>query len=139
MNWTEQCAVLQRLHVPVILVFQSVCFSSKRHNVFPPFEIVVHGLFVPGILATRQPAGIGTWQCCEGSPLVIPKLQACSVVAGKSDGTWAFVSDGRYGIRPNNNTAQNVREETTQCMRGWYHSVFACGHRHDCVKSRAGI
>ena len=59
-NWTEHWAVLQRPQVPVILVFQSVCFSSKRQKVLPPLEMVVQGLFVPGALATRQPAGIGT-------------------------------------------------------------------------------
>ena len=61
MNWTEHWAVLQRPQVPVILVFQSVCFSSKRQRVLPPLEMVVQGLFVPGALATRQPAGMGTW------------------------------------------------------------------------------
>ncbi len=94
MNWTEQCPVLQRPHVPVIFVFQSVAFSSNRQNVLPPLEIVVQGLLVPGVLATRQPAGIGTWQCWEGSPFAMPKLQDCSVVAGKSDGAWAPASEG---------------------------------------------
>ena len=79
--------MLQRPQVPVILVFQSVCFSSKRQKVFPPLEIVVQGLLVPGAFATRQPAGMGTWQWCEESPLAIPKLHDCSVVAGKSEGT----------------------------------------------------
>jgi hypothetical protein len=49
MNWTEQCSVLQRPQVPVILVFQSVRFSSNRHVIFPPLEMVVHGLVVPGM------------------------------------------------------------------------------------------
>jgi hypothetical protein len=48
MNWTEHCAVVHRPQVPVIFVFQSVCFSSKRHNVLPPLEIVVQGFVVPG-------------------------------------------------------------------------------------------
>ncbi len=101
--------MLQRPHVPVILVFQSVCFSSKRQRVLPPFEIVVHGLVVPGVVATRQPAGIGTWQCCEGSPFAMPKLQDCSVVAGKSDGAWALASDGEERRRPDSNSDQKVR------------------------------
>ncbi len=107
MNWTEQWPELQRPQVPVILVFQSVCFSSKRQNVFPPLEIVVQGLLVPGVLATRQPAGTGTWQCCDGSPFAMPKLQDCSVVAGKSDGICAAASPGqetdttRRSMRPN--------------------------------------
>ena len=41
----------------MILVFQSVVLSSNRQNVFPPLEMVVQGLSVPGILATRQPTG----------------------------------------------------------------------------------
>src|SRR5574339_848448 len=96
MNWTEQWPELQRPQVPVILVFQSVCFSSKRQKVLPPLEMVVQGLSVPGALATRQPAGMGTWHVWEGSPLAMPKLQACSVVAGNSDGTWAWASGSNH-------------------------------------------
>jgi hypothetical protein len=92
MNWAEHCVVLQRPQVPVILVFQSVCFSSKRQKVFPPLEMVVQGLLVPGALATRQPVGMGTWHVWEGSPLAMPKLQVCSVVAGNSDGIWALAA-----------------------------------------------
>lgn len=40
-------------------VFQSEAFSSNRQNVFPPLEIVVQGLSVPGTWATRQPVGKG--------------------------------------------------------------------------------
>ena len=60
LNWTEQWSDLQRPQEPVILVFQSVALSSNRQNVFPPLEMVVQGLSVPGILATRQPVGKGT-------------------------------------------------------------------------------
>jgi hypothetical protein len=69
---------------PVIVVFQSVAWSSNRQNVFPPLEMVVQGLSVPGTLATRQPVGKGTRQFCEASPFAIPKLQDCSVVACES-------------------------------------------------------
>ena len=70
-------------------VFQSVLFSSKRHKSLPPLEIVVQGLVEPGACATRQPAGNGMAQLCEGSPLPMPKLQDCSVVAVDSWIGWA--------------------------------------------------
>lgn len=73
----------------MIFVFQSVPLSSNRHKSLPPLEIVVQGLVEPGALATRQPAGNGTAQLCEGSPLPIPKLQDCSVVAVDSWTGWA--------------------------------------------------
>jgi len=82
-NCTVHWAEVQRPQLPVILVFQSVDLSSKRQTVLPPLEIVVQGLSVPGVLATRQPAGIGTWQFRLVSPLPMPKLQDRSVVAGK--------------------------------------------------------
>ena len=103
--------MLQRPHVPVILVFQSVCLSSKRQDVLPPLEMVVQGLFVPGALATRQPAGIGTWHWWEGSPLDIPKLHACSVVAGKSEGIWAETSGGMGRSK-----AQSISPPRRHCM-----------------------
>ena len=135
MNWTEHCAVLQRPQVPVILVFQSVCFSSKRQNVFPPFEIVVQGLLVPGAWATRQPAGIGTWQVWDGSPLAMPKLQACSVVAGNSEGICAPASDGGKFRHQRTSTAAQIKKMRVPCMFRCYHSVLACGHRGECVES----
>jgi len=120
--------------VPVILVFQSVCFSSKRQEVFPPFEIVVQGLFVPGILATRQPAGIGTWQCCEGSPFAMPKLQACSVVAGKSDGAWALASDSE-ARRLHDNMNQKVGNTRLGRIADAITVSSLAATGQDCVKS----
>ena len=135
MNWTEHCAVVHRPQVPVMLVFQSVFFSSKRQTVLPPFEMVVHGLVVPGVFATRQPAGIGTWQLCEASPLAMPKLHACSVVAGNSDGIWAPGSVDGNPAAQNRNSAQPKKNTRCPPMFGWYHSLFPCGHTHDCVES----
>jgi hypothetical protein len=81
--------------------------------------MVVHGLFVPGACATRQPAGMGTWQVCEGSPLAMPKLQACSVVAGKSDGIWATAS-GAWKSRPDNNKTQpTIGPEQVKRIQEW--------------------
>jgi hypothetical protein len=111
--------VLHRPQVPVIFVFQSVCFSSKRQKVFPPFEMVVHGLSVPGACATRQPAGIGTWQVCEGSPLAMPKLQACSVVAGKSDGIWATASGAGKNRADNNKKLPIIGPEQLKRILEW--------------------
>lgn len=58
----EHCLVLHVPQVPVIVVFQSVCSSSKRHSVRPPLEILVQGSDEPGKFATVQSAGIGTSQ-----------------------------------------------------------------------------
>ncbi len=52
LNLAEQWTDWHWPHVPVILVFQLVSFSSNRHWSRPPFEIVVHGCVVPGIMAT---------------------------------------------------------------------------------------
>ena len=60
MNWAEQWSDVQRVQEPVIFAFQSVALSSNLQNVSPPLEMVVQGLSVPGILATRQPEGKGT-------------------------------------------------------------------------------
>jgi hypothetical protein len=110
--------VLQRPQVPVILVFQSVCFSSKRQKVLPPLEMVVHGLLVPGTWATRQPAGIGIWHLWEGSSLAMPKLQACSVVAGKSGGLWAAASGGGHPRRQATNTPERMKRKRVLRMLG---------------------
>ena len=52
-----------------MLVFQSVALSSNRQNVFPPLEIVVQGLSVPGTSATRQPWGRGRDSSAKPLPL----------------------------------------------------------------------
>ncbi|MGH2618994.1 MAG: hypothetical protein ACRDHG_00290 [Anaerolineales bacterium] len=57
--------MVQRLHEPVMRVFQSVSFSLNRQEVPPPLETLVQGLVVPGKLPTTQLAGIGTWQAFD--------------------------------------------------------------------------
>jgi hypothetical protein len=37
-----------RLHDPTILLFQSDALVSNRQKVLPAFEILAHGLVVPG-------------------------------------------------------------------------------------------
>jgi hypothetical protein len=71
----------QRLHEPTILVFQSEALGSNWQNVFPAFEMLVQGFFVPGKWTTLQSFGKGTSHRWAGSPLSMPKLQDCSVVA----------------------------------------------------------
>jgi len=117
MNCTEQFSDVQRLHEPVIFVFQLVCFSSNWQNVLPPLEIVVQGFLVPGMLATRQPSGIGTSHWCDGSPFDIPKLQDCSVVAGKSGVAWAMASDGCIIVRPNRKNKEPTVEQINVRMQ----------------------
>lgn len=72
-------------------VLQSVFASSNRHCRRPPFEIVVQGCVVPGMEATRQPCGNGTWQKRPVSPFSIVKLQDSSVVAPESSWSCALV------------------------------------------------
>ena len=91
------------------MVFQSVSFSSNRQNVFPPLEIVVHGLSVPGTWATRQPVGKGTRQFCVASPFAIPKLQDCSVVASESSMGCAWASSIRLHRPMNMSSRTNQR------------------------------
>ena len=83
-NRAEQCSDLQVSHVPVIRLIQSVCLSSKRQVVAPPFEMLDQGRVVPGKFATTQPRRNGTWQLRRASPLAMPKLQTDSVVAVES-------------------------------------------------------
>ena len=114
--------MLHFVQVPVIRVFQSVSFSLKRHVVAPPFEIVVHGFFVPGKFATMQPGGTGTRQLCRGSPFSIPKLQDDSVVADESPKGWADASPKRPARmrRDRENRTSSTRRHN---MRACYHNV----------------
>ena len=99
------------------MVFQSVALSSNRQKVFPPLEMVVQGLLDSGILATRQPVGKGTWQLCEASPLAIPKLQDCSVVAVESERGCACELDKSSLPIPKSMRRQAVRYLQKRLMR----------------------
>ncbi len=80
-----------------MFVFQSVTVLSNRQFSRPPFEIVVQGCLVPGMVATRHPCGNGTWQGRPVSPFSIEKLHDNSVVAPESSISCALVS--REGTR----------------------------------------
>ena len=55
-HWVES----QRVHWPVMRVFQSVALASNEQKVRPAFETVVQGFLVPGKWAMTHPDGIGT-------------------------------------------------------------------------------
>ncbi|MEC4669125.1 MAG: hypothetical protein VST65_06285 [Nitrospirota bacterium] len=116
----EHCLDRQRVHVPVILVFQSVFFSSNRQEVVPPFEMVDMGWFVPGICATAHPPGNGTSQLCWASPLAMPKLQNFSVVAVELPMGWAADTSTHAKFRIAANAAASrlavVRESIRMLM-----------------------
>ena len=105
------------MQAPVIVVFQSVCLSSNRHNSRPPVEMVVQGLDEPGAWATRQPGGNGTAQLWEGSPFPMPKLQDCSVVAVDSCISWAEALSARKSWNP----AITNKSSRSECVRGMAH------------------
>src|SRR5215467_16267146 len=68
----------------------------------------------------------------------MPKLQACSVVAGKSDGAWALASENG-SRRLNNNMNQRVSNASARRMPDAITVSSLAATGHDCVKSRGTL
>lgn len=114
LNLAEHWFDRQRPQAAVILVFQSVRLSSNRHNTLPPLEMVVQGLFVLGMCATRHPCGKGTRHSCPPWPCVIAKAHDSSVVApGSSTGCAETSGEGPLTTAMSTKQPEKVSRRTS--------------------------
>jgi hypothetical protein len=73
-NFAVHCLAKHFEHEPVMRVFQSVSFGSKRHEMPPDFSISVQRVCVDTLVATLQDGGIGTSQFFPDMPFLIPPI-----------------------------------------------------------------